>query len=42
MANNKKDKSDIWRRILAGILAALTIISVSATCIYAIVRTING
>lgn len=42
MAKNKKDKSNLWVRILAGILAALTILSISATCIYAIINLINS
>lgn len=43
--NNKEkkklDKSRIATKILAIILAAMTILSISATCIYAIVSLIN-
>jgi hypothetical protein len=42
MAKKKTDKSKLLGKILAGILAALTLISVSGTCIYAIISSINA
>ncbi len=33
----KMDKSKLFAKILAGVLAALMILSIAATCIYAII-----
>lgn len=40
MSKNKKDKSKIFGKILAAILAAMTILGISATCIYAIIQLV--
>lgn len=42
MSKKKIDKSKLFGKILAGVLAALTIISVAGTCIYAIINLINS
>lgn len=41
MSKNKKDKSKILGKILAGILAVMTLLGVAATCIYAIIELIG-
>lgn len=40
MSNNKKDKSNIFRKVLAIVLAVMTILGISATCIYAILQLV--
>jgi len=40
MQKNKKDKSKILGKILAIILAVMTILGISATCIYAIIQMV--
>ncbi len=37
----KVDKSKFFAKILAGILAALMILSIAATCIYAIISMVK-
>lgn len=37
----KMDKSKLFAKILAGILAALMILSIAATCIYAIINMVQ-
>ena len=41
MSNNKKEKSKIWAKILAAVLAGMTILSVLATCIFAIIELVG-
>lgn len=41
MSKNKKDRAKIWGKILAGLLAALTVLSIVATCIVAIIDSIG-
>lgn len=37
----KVDKTKLFGRILAGVLAALMILSIAATCIYAIISMVK-
>lgn len=41
MSKNKMDKSKILAKILAGVLAGLMVLSIAATCIYAIINLIG-
>ena len=41
MSKKKIDKSKIFGKILAGILAALMVLGIAATCIYAIINSIG-
>lgn len=41
MSKNKQDRFKKWEKILAAILAGLMILSVVATCIYAIIAMIG-
>lgn len=42
MSSKKKvDKTKLFSKILAGVLAALMILSIAATCIYAIISMVK-
>ena len=41
MGKNKRDKSKILGKILAVILAAMTILGLSATCIFAVIQLVS-
>lgn len=41
MSKNKKDKEKILGKILAGILAGMMILSIAATCIFAIIELVG-
>ena len=41
MSKNKRDKSKILGKILAAILAGMTLLGVAATCIFAIIELVG-
>lgn len=41
MSKNKMDKSKLFAKILAGVLAGLMVLSIAATCIYAIINLVG-